>query len=132
MRTLPLGGGIDTSSFSYLPHYKDNLGAVLTSLNIDNIWQGVNIPNAWDSWWGEASEPKTRNLPLLVSWHIWLGRNFIIFQDKPVNWNMIPCKICSRYEEIPTKEINNRPRNITQEQIDKSKPWAYFDGAAQA
>lgn len=104
---------------------------VLTTLNLNMSWHGADLLIAWDTWWGEATETKTINFSLLVPWHIWLKCNLIIFQDKPAIWNLIPPKICSAFEELPTEENYNKPKIIRQEQIDKSTPWAYFDGDSQ-
>lgn len=104
---------------------------VLQTLNLNMSWQGIDIITAWDSWWGTTTMKNTRNLPLLVSWHIWLNRNIKIFEDKPVNWNLLPPKICAAFEELPNDECQKRPRHIRQEHINTTIPWAYFDGAAQ-
>jgi len=88
---------------------------VLHTLNINQIWHGEDIPSAWESWWGATIDSKIRNLLLLVTWHIWMGCNNIIFPDRLINWALIPPKICSGYEELPAEEYIKKPRNITQE-----------------
>jgi len=68
---------------------------------------------------------------MIVSWHIWICRNNIIFQGKQLVWTQIIPKICKSYLEIPEETQVTRTRHITLEVIDRGKPWAYFDGAAQ-
>eukprot|EP00253_Pinus_taeda_P016909 PITA_16909 len=104
---------------------------VLLTLNMTRNWQGVGITMAWEKWWCTSAVAKSRNLPLLVPWYVWLKRNNKIFEDKLVNWNLLPPQICAAYEELPNDDNQKRQRIIQQEQINKAISWAYYDGASQ-
>lgn len=110
---------------------KELWNQVTQALNIITVWQGEDIPSAWEQWWNAVASEKSRNLPLLVSWYIWNRRNAIIFEDYIANWNLLPPSICVTYLEIPFENKQNTPKNIMPEIINKDMPWAYFDGAAQ-
>lgn len=77
------------------------------------------------------SRSKDRNLPLLVCWGICLAINKILFQNSNINWNCIYTNIEALYTLIPQEVPRTRIRIITTEHIDKSYPWAYFDGSTQ-
>jgi len=109
---------------------KDIWHQITQALNINTVWQGVDIPSAWDQWWSAVSSEKARNLPPVVSWFIWNKRNAIIFEDYRVNWQHLPPSICAAFIEIPFEHKTKNPRNIQPENINKEMPWAYFDGAA--
>lgn len=49
---------------------KDLWNQVTHALNLNTVWQGVDIPTAWEQWWSTVATEKARNLPLLVSWFI--------------------------------------------------------------
>lgn len=104
---------------------------VIQSLDLNADWQGVDINSAWEQWWNTVAAEKPRNLPLLVSWYIWVKRNAIIFENNTVDWNLLHPIICAAYTELPNEISQKQPRNIIQEKINKDMPWAYFDGAAQ-
>lgn len=38
-----------------------------------------------ESWWNRAHPTKLRNLPVLIFWSIWIGRNKFIFQENVPN-----------------------------------------------
>ena len=94
-------------------------------------WEGVSVEAAWDSWWRRITHKKHKILPLLVIWGIWLARNKAIFEDI----NSIPVIIGSLsmgYYKSFSKHIRvARERRRLEVELDRSSPWAYFDGAAQ-
>lgn len=70
-------------------------------------------------------------MPLLAYWAIWIARNHSIFNLKDPHWPSILLHTIADYDLLPEDEFIAPPRTIIPEIIDKSKPWAYFDGFAQ-
>lgn len=101
-------------------------------LNISIRWQGENFNSTWKYWWDNAVEHKLHNLPLLVCWGIWIAHNKQIFWDITSDWKICCSQIQGLYNLIPEEDQTHRVRNIIPEIIDKSQPWAYFDGSVQA
>jgi len=93
-------------------------------------WQGNNILNAWENWVMYHSG-KSCNIPLLACWAVWIARNHAIFNNKAPHWPTILHHTIADYNLIPDEESSAPARIIKQVNIDKSKPWAFFDGSAQ-
>eukprot|EP00253_Pinus_taeda_P025252 PITA_25252 len=93
-------------------------------------WHGNNLPDAWDNWCREHSG-KAINLPLLACWAIWIARNQAIFHHKAPHWPSITLHTIADYNMIPEESQPAPPRNLRPVPIDKSIPWAFFDGSAQ-
>lgn len=70
-------------------------------------------------------------MPLFVCIAIWIARNHIIFNNKAPHWPTILNHTIADYNLIPETVSNPPPRTINPIAIDKSKPWAFFDGSAQ-
>jgi len=64
------------------------------------------------------------------SWHLWLARNRAIFDDKPVRWLHLIALIISAFNELPEPPQPQIRKPCEPPHIDKSTPWAFFDGAA--
>lgn len=94
-------------------------------------WLGQTITEAWLNWL-EQHSGKERNIPLLMCWAIWMARNRAIFDQKIPSWPTIVSHILADFVLIPDDPPPSPPRSISLELIDKSFPWAYFDGSAQA
>lgn len=105
-----------------------NLSAHIPELK---AWHGANIMEAWGNW-NRDHTGKLINLPLLVCWAIWTARNNIIFNNIPPSWPSILCHIVADFNLLPAPVSTTPTRTITPLTIDKSKPWAFFDGSAQA
>eukprot|EP00253_Pinus_taeda_P028743 PITA_28743 len=93
-------------------------------------WQGRSIMEAWLDWL-ERHKGKGRNLPLLVCWAFWMARNRAIFDNKDPLWRSIGPRILADFDLLSEDSTQPPPRTIHPELIDKSHPWAYFDGSAQ-
>jgi len=66
----------------------------------------------------------------VASWYTWLAQNRTIFDGQPVVWNRVEASIIAAYHELPDPPPT-RPRNIQpMPNIDRTIPWAFFDGAA--
>lgn len=66
-----------------------------------------------------------------MCWAIWIARNRAIFDQKLPHWPITIAHIIADLALIPDDPPSAPPRSITPELIDKSFPWAYFDGSAQ-
>eukprot|EP00253_Pinus_taeda_P020940 PITA_20940 len=93
-------------------------------------WQGNNILDAWENWFLNHSG-KSCNIPLLACWAVWIARHQAIFNQKAPHWPTILHHTIADYNLIPDEESSAPARIIRQVNIDKSKPWAFFDGSAQ-
>eukprot|EP00253_Pinus_taeda_P006389 PITA_06389 len=94
-------------------------------------WEGLEINHAWESWYYSHKLSKLQSLPIITCWYIWLARSWMIFDDKPPNWLHIISLITAAYHSLPNPP---QPRNRSLRDpppIDRSTPWAFFDGSAQ-
>jgi len=94
------------------------------------VWQGPNIMEAWSDW-SRLHTGKSINMPLLVCWAIWIARNQVIFQNKAPHWPVIQRHTIADYELLPEANPKNTIRTNRPLNLDKTKPWAFFDGSAQ-
>jgi len=72
-----------------------------------------------------------RALPCIITWGIWMARNKIIFEDKWTEPDIVAAQCMGILQAFPQVNPKQNPRNIGDLVIDKSIPWAFFDGAAQ-
>eukprot|EP00253_Pinus_taeda_P034161 PITA_34161 len=93
-------------------------------------WHGNNIIDAWETW-NQNHTGKSCNIPLLVCWAIWIARNKAIFDHRAPHWPSILLNTIDDYNIIPEEDNTAPVRILRQLNIDKSKPWAFFDGSAQ-
>eukprot|EP00253_Pinus_taeda_P029159 PITA_29159 len=85
---------------------------------------------AWETW-NLNHTGKSCNIPLLVCWAIWIARNKAIFDHRAPHWPSILLNTLADYNIIPEEDTSAPVRILRQLNIDKSKPWAFFDGSAQ-
>eukprot|EP00253_Pinus_taeda_P032224 PITA_32224 len=93
-------------------------------------WHGNTILDAWESWF-QLHPGKPRNVPLLACWAIWIARNKAIFDHHAPHWPSILLNTIADYNIIPDEDTSAPTRILKHLNIDKSKPWAFFDGSAQ-
>lgn len=91
----------------------------LTTLN---RWQGESFHEAWINWWASAAPPKSRNLPLIICWALWVARNNLIFQNISPHWPSILARIMHDYNTILDEEVIHWPRSIVPESINHLLP----------
>ena len=94
-------------------------------------WEGVSIGIAWDSWWRRTPQKQHKMLPMLVIWGIWIARNKAIFKNLPSTPAIIGMMAAGFYNSFPVYIRAARERRLLEVNIDRSSPWAFFDGAAQ-
>jgi hypothetical protein len=70
-------------------------------------------------------------LPLLVIWGVWLARNSIIFNEKPMVLERTATHSLAILSSFPQESGTVKIRNIQEEEIDITRPWGFFDGASQ-
>jgi len=70
-------------------------------------------------------------MPLLMCWSLWIARNQSIFNLKNPHWPAIMIRTTTVFDLLPEKDSNSLPQIIKREVIDKTIPWAYFDGSTQ-
>ena len=94
-------------------------------------WEGDSIGNAWDSWWRRILQKHFKMLPLLVIWGIWIARNKAIFKDLASTPALTGMMAVGFFNSFPVHVRAARDRRMIEVDIDRSSPWAFFDGDAQ-
>lgn len=116
--------------FLFCPAVKSLWTNIRTQLGIAGNWSGDDLSGAWTAWTHYHPGSKLLNLPLVSIWYTWLVRNRAVFEDHAVTWNRIEAIIIAAFQELPDP-LPPRARSIqAMPIIDKSTPWAFFDGAA--
>ena len=94
-------------------------------------WKGLSILQAWENWRRSVSLETMTSLPLLVIWGVWIARNNLIFSEKCCTLE-ITTTLASGILTAYAQHIRvKNQRDILEVEIDKSFPWAFFNGAAQ-
>eukprot|EP00253_Pinus_taeda_P013898 PITA_13898 len=106
-------------------------GEVGKLLNKKLEWEGRNVQEAWQKWWQSHPNGNLRNLPLIISWGIWIARNKSIFQDKSTPSAITASQSTAIFSCIPEPKEGQSQRIIPDLQITEGIPWAFFDGASQ-
>lgn len=106
-------------------------GEATNLLNKKLEWEGDNLQEVWKKWWQLYPNGNMRNLPLIISWGVWIARNRSIFQDKETPVTIRAIQSISIYTSIPEPEEIQPQRRDTEVHITEGIPWAYFDGASQ-
>ena len=72
-----------------------------------------------------------KSLSLIISWNIWNVKNLVCFEDKFIL--RIQCAYRSLWvmRSFPQENINIKTRLVKEEDIDRTRPWGYFDGATK-
>jgi ribonuclease HI len=67
----------------------------------------------------------------LIIWGVWLARNTLIFKEVSVAPEITTLKSIAIYSTYSPTVGRVKTRIIQEEEIDKTKPWGFFDGASQ-
>ena len=89
------------------------------------------MEEAWKDWSSSPQTIQLRALSLIHIWGIWLARNRVIFLEKAISLEEVARKGLDILSYFPQTKNIPTPRIIASEQLDKSIPWAFFDGASQ-
>jgi len=108
------------------------------------VWEGVygmeNIVARWDgdtmdlalfAWSSDGRTSKIRALPLIISWGIWVVRNRYIFEEKWTAPEAVAAQCIGILQHFPQESASKPRRTVGPLVLDQTKPWAFFDGAAQ-
>jgi len=93
-------------------------------------WSGTTLEEAWKDWISHSAYHETISLPLIVIWGIWIARNSFIFKDKEVPPAVIAVNSVSISSAFRQKPRSIRTKNLSIVEIEKSRPWGFFDGAS--
>ena len=103
---------------------------VSTLVGFNCQWEGDSIGAAWDSWWRRTPQKHLKILPLLVIWGIWLAQNKAIFKDTSSTPAVTGALAVGFYNSFLVHIRDARERRLLEVDLDRSSPWAFFDGAA--
>eukprot|EP00253_Pinus_taeda_P033161 PITA_33161 len=106
-------------------------GEVGNLLNKKLEWEGNNVQESWRKWWNSHPNGNLCNLPLIISWGIWIARNRSIFQDKGTPIAITASQSTAIFSSIPEPKEAHSQRIVPEMQITEGIPWAFFDGASQ-
>jgi hypothetical protein len=115
--------------FMHCPYRKVVWFYCLQVLDFRTHWIGNTLNECMDEW--NSRPDLSKNLPLLVCWHIWLDRNNFLFEGKIPSARVTALKVLSTIGSIYTTEkvtiLRVAPFNRT---IGCSV--TFFDGASEA
>lgn len=74
---------------------------ISSHIGFSSYYSGDDIIGTWADWNRNHPGSKLLNIPLVVSWHIWLSRNRYIFEGQAVCWPRTEANIISTYQELP-------------------------------
>lgn len=117
--------------FLFCPITIDLWTSILTHTLSPINWRGYTTKKVWANWWSSVTPPKAKNLPLVITWEIWIARNRSIFRETAPHWPSIIARIIGNYSSLPKDLAASPAKNIIPESINHSQPWAYFGGSAQ-
>jgi len=99
--------------------------------NITAQWNGANMQIALQNWISDGRNEKYLALPLIITWGIWGARNRFIFEDKWTEPEMVAAHCIGTLQHFPQSTKVKSKRTVGALDLDKTIPWAFFDGAAQ-
>jgi hypothetical protein len=88
--------------FIHCPYTKEVWFYCLQVLNFRTQWFGNTLNECMDEW--NNRPDLSKNLPLLVCWHIWLDRNNFLFEGKIPSARVTALKVLSTLGSIYTTE----------------------------
>jgi hypothetical protein len=100
-------------------------------LGFQCTWNETTLERAWQVWLNQRDYKVVKALPLLILWGVWLAHNSLIFQENPT----VPEVTTTQSLAILSYYLQEKGlagiHVVQEEEIDKSKPWGFFDGASQ-
>ena len=82
------------------------------------------------NWVYNTKVQNIRSLPIIVFWFIWNSRNRCCFDNQNTSPAQVPTFSLGLLSSYPLDTSVLKTRIITEEVIDKTKPWGFFDGSA--
>jgi len=98
--------------FLHCPFSQELWNSFLRSISSVSKWRGPNLTEAWNSWC-TSNSVRPKNIPLLISWAIWIARNLAIFHQRSPHWISITSRLLADYNSIPEEEDQPIHRIIT-------------------
>ena len=99
--------------------------------SLSSQWSGGDMKSALHLWIMDRNNEKYRALPLIITWGIWGARNRFIFDDRWTEPDIVAAHCVGTLQHFPQVTNSKPKRNVGILEIDRSIPWAFFDGAAQ-
>ena len=82
------------------------------------------------NWCFNKKVKSIRSLPIIETWFIWKARNHSCFDDFIPSPARVTASSLGLLSSYPQEKDTLKIRIITEEIIDKSQPWGFFDGSA--
>jgi ribonuclease HI len=79
----------------HCPFTRSVWSLVLNFFRLNLIWSGQTLSLCYTRWLAQASAPKP--LPALVSWQIWIARNYAIFDARPPSQQQVLRKVLDTF-----------------------------------
>jgi len=95
------------------------------------IGGGLTIEGAWKSWVSNLANRNIKSIPLIINWGAWLARNASIFKYLSSNPKHIVAESIIIFSHFSQGKEQCLVRFITEETVNTSNPWDFFDGASQ-
>jgi ribonuclease HI len=95
-------------------------------------WRGDSFEEALADWLSTRTPKNIKPFPIIVAWGVWIARNNSIFKDETQSSPRVAANCLSILDSLNLGAGQGWEivRRTQVEQIDKGRPWAYFDGAA--
>ena len=112
------------------PYTKSVWKEIEAKVNIQNLWVGDTVLNCLKNWVFNSKVQPIRSLPILVFWFIWKSRNRNCFDNLDTSPVQVSAYSLGLLLSYPLETATLKVRFITEEVIDKTKPWGFFYGFA--
>jgi len=99
--------------------------------NIGTHWNGGSMELTHKDWISDRDTARFRALPCILTWGIWIARNRYIFKNKWTEPDVVVVNSMGILQAFPQVSQNLTMCFVEALELDKSIPWAFFDGAAQ-
>ena len=94
-------------------------------------WGGDDIGDAFHKWISNLDCAPLRALPIILIWGAWFSRNLMIFLNIFIPPHAYVDKILAILEHFLQVKKFKPNRIITEDIINHTNPWCYFDGVVQ-
>ena len=95
----------------------------------------IRMEYSWEQntkqWWDDKAVCEFSAFPVLYVFTIWEARNRAIFKNTWTPINITSALLLQKFQEHRTIPKAGKCRAAIAPVIDRSTPWAFFDGASQ-
>ena len=92
------------------------------------LWHGPHLVNALSSWLQKDEHTVYLALTVIIIWYVWYVKNLAICEESYVPLEVFSNKALATLDLFP--QVNEFFFTYHQISYDKSKCWAFFDGAS--